>query len=266
MERIEATELKWNRMWYGESLIRVNSSLFTKFITITLASSSLGETNLSRQLPPSSSFTVAMYDADGMDSSTPMIQSEEFYLANSKFESYDELLKSVRDFYYDKGYGVSIRDSRKEKYVTLQCDRGGSYRDRLYSGDKRKKITGSRLIKCPFQIVGKKGNDGAWVLKAKNMTHNHEPSTDIVGHPLFRRLSPQDTESVKNMTLSGIPPRQILSSLRQGNQSLPAISRTIYNLKAKIRKENLNNRSMVSALFEEFEKEYVAISDIPKNK
>ncbi|KAL4580761.1 hypothetical protein LXL04_016963 [Taraxacum kok-saghyz] len=190
-----------------------------------------------------------------MDSSSPMIQSEEFYLANSKFESYDELLKSVRDFYYAKGYGVSIRDSRKEKYVTLQCDRGGSYRDRLCSGDKRKKITVSRLIKCPFQIVGKKGNDGAWVLKAKNMTHNHEPSTDIVGHPSFRRLSPQDTESVKNMTLSGIPPRQILSSLRQGNQSLPAISRTIYNLKAKIRKESLNNRSMVSALFEEFEKE-----------
>nr|KAJ0224564.1 hypothetical protein LSAT_V11C100034220 [Lactuca sativa] len=57
------------------------------------------------------------------------------------------------------------------------------------------------------------------------------------------------------MTLSGIPPWQILSSLRQKNQNLPTVSRTIYNLKAKIRKDNLNNRSMVSALFEEFEKE-----------
>ncbi|KAL4572135.1 hypothetical protein LXL04_018904 [Taraxacum kok-saghyz] len=121
-------------------------------------------------------------------------------------------------------------------------------------GDKRKKNTGSRLINCPFQIVGKKGNDGAWVLKVKNLTHNHEPSTDMSGHRSFRRLLPDDVQSVKNMTLSGIPPRQILSSLRQRNKNLPAVSRTIYNLKAKIQKENLNNRSTVSTLFEEFEK------------
>nr|KAJ0184863.1 hypothetical protein LSAT_V11C900471780 [Lactuca sativa] len=161
-----------------------------------------------------------------MDSSSSTVQSEKLYLANSKFESYDELLKSVRDFYYAKGYGVSIRYSSKDKYVTLQCDRGG-----------------------------KKGDDGVWVLKAKNLTHNHEPSTDISGHPSFRRLSPNDVQSVKNMTLSGIPLRQILSSLSQGNPNLPAVSRTIYNLKAKIRKESLGNRSMVNALFEEFEKE-----------
>ena len=183
------------------------------------------------------------------------MQNEELYLANSKFESYDKLLKNVRDFYYTKGYGVSIRDSRKDKYVTLQCDRGGSYRDRLCIGDKRKRNTGSRLIECPFRIVGKKENDDAWVLKATNLTHNHESSIDISGHPSFRRLSSDDIQSVKNMTLSGIPPRQILSSLRQRNQDLPAVSRTIYNLKAKICKENLRNQSMVSALFEEFEKE-----------
>lgn len=190
-----------------------------------------------------------------MDTSSPMMQNEELYLANSKFESYDELLKSVRDFYYAKGYGVSIRSSRKDKCVILQCDRSGFYRDRLCIGDKRKRNTGSRLIKCSFQIVGKKGNDGAWVIKAKNLTHNHDPSSDISGHPSFRRLLQDDVQSVKNMTLSGIPPRQILSSLRQRNQNLPAVSRTIYNLKAKIQKENLRNRSKVSALFEEFEKE-----------
>lgn len=140
-----------------------------------------------------------------MDTSSPMMQNEELYLANSKFESYDELLKSVRDFYYAKGYGVSIRSSRKDKCVILQCDRSGFYRDRLCIGDKRKRNTGSRLIKCSFQIVGKKGNDGAWVIKAKNLTHNHDPSSDISGHPSFRRLLQDDVQSVKNMTLSGIP-------------------------------------------------------------
>nr|XP_043620091.1 PKS-NRPS hybrid synthetase cheA-like [Erigeron canadensis] len=182
------------------------------------------------------------------------IQNEEVYLASSKFGSYDGLLNSVQAFNYSKGYGLSIRDSKKDKYVTLQCGRGGSYRDVLGIGDKRKKRTNTRLINCPFQIEGKKGNDGVWFFKAKNLAHNHEPSSDMSGHPSFRRLTADNVESVKNMTLSGIPPRQILSSLRQQTPNLPASSRAIYNLKAKMRKEILGNQSMISALFEELKK------------
>ncbi|GJT90751.1 hypothetical protein Tco_1079596 [Tanacetum coccineum] len=36
------------------------------------------------------------------------------------------------------------------------------------------------------------------------------------------------------MTMSGIPPRQVLSSLHQKKKDVPANSRTIYNLKAKL--------------------------------
>lgn len=184
-----------------------------------------------------------------------MIDNEELYLASSKFKSYDELLKSLRAFYCTKGYGLSIRDSKKDKYVTLQCDRGGSYRDIRCPGEKRKKKSnGSRLINCPFRIVGIKRSDGNWVLKAKDLTHNHEPSTDVSRHPSFRRLPPDHIQSVKDMTLSGIPPREILSSLRQRIPNLPATSRTIYNLKAKFRKDNDGIRSVVSVLFEELEK------------
>ena len=57
-----------------------------------------------------------------------MQQSENVYLTTSKFDSCDELIKSVREFYYTKGYGISIRGSKPHKYVILQCDRGGSYR------------------------------------------------------------------------------------------------------------------------------------------
>lgn len=75
-----------------------------------------------------------------MNTTASMTQSEEDYLASSKFESYDDLLKSVREFYYSKGYALSIRASRKDKHVILQCDRGGSYRDmRRISGERKKK-------------------------------------------------------------------------------------------------------------------------------
>ncbi|GJU91435.1 PKS-NRPS hybrid synthetase [Tanacetum coccineum] len=73
------------------------------------------------------------------------------------------------------------------------------------------------------------------------------------GHPSFRQLPEEDVETVKNMTLSGIPPRQIISSLRQKSQNLPINSQTIYNLKAKIRKDDLGNRSIVGALLEELQ-------------
>ncbi|GKD92723.1 protein FAR1-related sequence 5 [Tanacetum coccineum] len=73
-------------------------------------------------------------------------------------------------------------------------------------------------------------------------------------YPSFRRLEPDDVQSVKSMTVSGIPPRQILTSLRQQTPNLPANSRTIYNLKAKIRRDELGDRSMVMALLDELEK------------
>ncbi|PWA47757.1 hypothetical protein CTI12_AA460500 [Artemisia annua] len=171
--------------------------------------------------------TYAKLQMTSNDQST-MNQSEEIYLATSKFESNDDLLKS--------------------------CDLSGVYQDKRRAGTKRKKSTGSRLTDCPFQITGKKGSDGVWVFKVKNLTHNHDPSTDMSGHPSFRRLEPDDVQTVKKMSLSGIPPRQILSTLRQQNPNLPAISRTIYNLKAKFRKDDLGNRSSISLLFEELEK------------
>ncbi|PWA86891.1 protein FAR1-RELATED SEQUENCE 5 [Artemisia annua] len=195
-----------------------------------------------------------------IDLSSPIIQNEELYLSSSTFESCDDLLKSVRAFYYTKGYGLSIRDSQKDKYVTLQCQRSGSYRDVRNIGDKRKRSTTSRLIECPFQIGGKKGQDGSWVFKVINLEHNHEPSTDMSGHPSFRRLEPDDVQSVKSMTISGIPPRQILTSLRQQTPNLPANSRTIYNLKAKIRRDDLGDRSMVMALLDELEKDIIGVS------
>ncbi|KAL4589691.1 hypothetical protein LXL04_002599 [Taraxacum kok-saghyz] len=176
-------------------------------------------------------------------------QSENAYLTTSKFDSYDELVKSVREFYYTKGYGISIRGSNPDKYVILQCDRGGSYRDIRGISGKRKKSTSTRLINCPFQI----GHDGAWMIKIKDLSHNHEPSEDISGHPSFRQLPSESVKTVEEMTKAGIPPRQILSSLRQQTPNLPAISRTIYNVKKKIRRQSLGDRPMIQALFDELQ-------------
>ncbi|XP_071704830.1 PKS-NRPS hybrid synthetase cheA-like [Rutidosis leptorrhynchoides] len=188
-----------------------------------------------------------------IDSSSLLVEKEKVYLFSSKFESSGDLLKSVREFYNAIGYGISIRTSKKDKFYSLQCDRGGSYRDIKDIQDKRKRSTASRLVDCPFRIIGSKRRDGMWVFKPKHLAHNHEPSSDISGHPSFRQLSPNKVQAVKDMSRAGIPPRQILSSLRQQFPNLPANSRTIYNVKNKIKREKLGNRSEIGALFEELQ-------------
>ena len=110
---------------------------------------------------------------------------------------------------------------------------------------KKRKVTGSRLFDCPFEVWGKRKKDGVWKLDIKNLSHNHEPSTDMSGHPFCRRFSKDEVERIQVMTRAGIPPRQILTSLRQSNSSLEAISKTLYNVRAKIKKESLDRRSNI---------------------
>lgn len=74
---------------------------------------------------------------------------------------------------------------------------------------------------------------------------------DMSGHPSYRRFSREEFVRIREMTMAGIAPRQILTSLRQNNTKLQATSRSIYNVRAKIRKDSLQGCSMIQALFEE---------------
>ncbi|XP_050207821.1 PKS-NRPS hybrid synthetase cheA-like [Mercurialis annua] len=174
-------------------------------------------------------------------------------LLSKKFQTHDELIVHVRNFFFEKGYVLSIQSSRKDKYVTIGCDLGGIYRNRhCVPFDKRQRKTSSRLRNCSFMIKGKKQDEGFWTLEEKNNLHNHEASVDMSGHSSCRRLSKEEISSVETMSKSGIAPRHILTSLRQKNNSLQAVSRSVYNAKAKIYRENLGCRTIIQALFEEF--------------
>jgi malonate-semialdehyde dehydrogenase (acetylating)/methylmalonate-semialdehyde dehydrogenase len=156
------------------------------------------------------------------------------------FQTREELLKHVRDFALSQGYMVSIKDSSKERYVTISCDKGGVYRKRLKNGENmRQRKTASRLTNCPFEVVGKKDDD-LWMLTIKNGEHNHEPSQDISDHPSCRRFTEEEVLLIRELTAAGKRPRQILKALRQQNPSLVSDSRNVYNVKAKIRRESLS--------------------------
>lgn len=94
-----------------------------------------------------------------------------------------------------------LKDRRKIGFVIMGCDRGGTYKDRIENNTseekgKRGTRTGTRLIGCPFEIWGKRNKDG-WIVDTKDLSHNHEPSKDILGHPYARRFSVEETKQIK---------------------------------------------------------------------
>ncbi|KAH9621882.1 hypothetical protein KSS87_019469 [Heliosperma pusillum] len=149
------------------------------------------------------------------------------------FNDREELIAYVRDFAVNHGYVVTIKNSKRESDVTLACDRGGTTRKRSIGEPKRKRKVPSRLINCPFEVVGRKDDD-VWVLKIKNGNHNHEPLNDISEHPYSRRFNEDEMRQIKEMIDAGAKPREVLETLKKSNPELQSTTRDVYNLKTKI--------------------------------
>lgn len=64
-----------------------------------------------------------------------------------------------------------------------------------------------------MKFGGKRKRDGVWKLEIKNLSHNHEASRDMSGHPYCHCFSSEEVQRIQEMTKAGIPPRQILTSL-----------------------------------------------------
>ena len=70
---------------------------------------------------------------------------------------------------------VLIKGSRKDRYMTIGCDRRGCYRNRRnIPMEKRQRKTESRLIVFPFQIQGKRQVDGFWTFEIRKNIHRHD--------------------------------------------------------------------------------------------
>ncbi|XP_021770208.1 protein FAR1-RELATED SEQUENCE 5-like isoform X3 [Chenopodium quinoa] len=180
-----------------------------------------------------------------------------YQLSSQKFSNREILLETVRGMAYSLGFVTVIQKSKKKKnrWVIIGCDHGGSYRtNRSRIPNSGKKKSGTRLMNCPFQICGRMNQGTSWRVEIKYLSHNHNLSSDISGHPYTRRFSREEVNEIKEMIAADIAPRQILTKLRKGNSNLKAISRTLYNVKAKIIKDGLGGRSMIQALMDELGK------------
>ncbi|KAH7862721.1 hypothetical protein Vadar_008577 [Vaccinium darrowii] len=77
-------------------------------------------------------------------------------LLNEEFSTRQELLDRVRSTALIEGYVTVIKRSKGDRKVVIGCDRGGKFRGTSVPLDERKKISATRLISCPFEMVGLK--------------------------------------------------------------------------------------------------------------
>ncbi|KAI9919280.1 hypothetical protein PsorP6_017244 [Peronosclerospora sorghi] len=74
---------------------------------------------------------------------------------------------------------------------------------------------------------------------------------DMAGHPIRRRLTAEVAQTTNDLLAAGVPPRQIVTTLRQQHQDLPAIEPTVYNSRVKRLQQLLDGRSPIQAFFDE---------------
>jgi hypothetical protein len=166
------------------------------------------------------------------------------------FSTRDELISYCKNFAIQQGYILSISNSAKDRFLYLICDLSGAYRNRYnLTEEDRKRKTGSRKIGCQFSLYCFFRNE-QWNFTVKNGEHTHM-ATDLKGHPSFRRLNQEEIDEVNSLELSSIPPRSILSHLRLKNPETSIIQRTLYNHKAKVRRQLLAGRTPIQALMDD---------------
>lgn len=154
---------------------------------------------------------------------------------DGEFPTSETLISHAKEFALCHGYGLSILRSNA-KQVVLKCDRGGRHCNPSLTNEMRQRSTSSRLIGCPFRIIGRQ-RKGEWHLTTIDPSHNHERSEDMSRHPICRRLDPETKEMLRSLAKAGKKPREILASLRLNLNSKLLVRQDIYNALSSIRRE-----------------------------
>ncbi|KAI9913295.1 hypothetical protein PsorP6_005704 [Peronosclerospora sorghi] len=145
------------------------------------------------------------------------------------FTTRGDLLAYVQSYGRQAGYAIIIKRSdntRTFPRVELPCYFGGAHRKRLTANPTEKQPTsGTRLIMCPWNCLGKQQKDGLWTLSVLCDQHNHDPATELAGHSRVRRLTEDNEALVYKITAAGVPSRQILTALRQEDKGSYALAK-----------------------------------------
>ena len=174
------------------------------------------------------------------------------------FESAVAFKTAVFQFAREHGFALATRTSTKNKEsgelesVLFVCDRSGQYRNvHGLTDTTRRRQVGSRRAGCEYRIFGKRQADGRWkAYSVGDGAHNHPSSTSPAAHPVYRHMTDEQQERVREMQTRGCPPREILRALRQADRTTNVLLEDVRNTVKRQRRDELDGRSPTQALLE----------------
>lgn len=138
-------------------------------------------------------------DHDGFESSAQLLPPPEVAYPDKQ-----SLMAAVQAHGKQHGYNVVVKTSSiptdkkpgRAAKVWLRCDRGGKYRPRngLTEATRKRKRT-SRLIDCPFIVIGN-GSSGVWTVEVVEPHHNHGPIMEASHTITHHRVKKGQIEAV----------------------------------------------------------------------
>ena len=182
------------------------------------------------------------------------------------YASADAFKAAAFEFSRQHGFALATRTSAKNKQsgelesilfvcdrsILFVCDRSGQYRNvHGLTDEARQRQVGSRRAGCQYRIFGKRQPDGHW--KAHSVddgAHNHAASTNPAAHPVYRHMTDEQLERVREMQNRGCQPVEILRALRQADPATIILLEDVRNTVKRQRRDDLDGRTPTQALLE----------------
>ncbi|XP_058751844.1 uncharacterized protein LOC131624939 [Vicia villosa] len=78
-------------------------------------------------------------------------------------------------------------------------------------------------------VIGRSDNDDTWKFNVISDLHNHALQSKLAGHPIVRRLKPEEKEIVSDMSLVSVAPKNILAYLKRKRPVSVSNIKQVYN-------------------------------------
>ncbi|GAU28435.1 hypothetical protein TSUD_54870, partial [Trifolium subterraneum] len=152
----------------------------------------------------------------------------------------------------DTGHHFVTEAKEESKDVSIswarKCERSGKY---VPPTKKLKSdCTGTRKCGCPFRLRGYYTKETKlWHMTVVNGIHNHELDTGLEGHLVAGRLKPEEKVFLDEMTKNFVPPRNIISTLKDRDPENTMSSKQVYNTRYRYKAKMRASMSEMQHLF-----------------
>jgi hypothetical protein len=166
------------------------------------------------------------------------------------YDTLETCFDAIQEQANSGGFFVKLgrRDYAKGKFLVL-CSFGGKYKASTHDDcSPIIRQSETRLLDCPFRINIRKHKNGQYFPFIVNLEHNHPLNVDLASIPQARKPLQSVIDEVKSISSLSIPPRNIVSNIRETYPECLVSNKDIYNMRASFKTKMLEGLSPIEFL------------------